>query len=69
MRKNKLSEDHRRINELNARKRAGYATNANSGGTVSSLIERVNSHKLLASAIGKDEEGNDVGPSLDEFRI
>lgn len=36
---------------------------------VSSFLDRVNSHKLLAQAIGKDENGKDVGPSLEEFRI
>jgi serine/threonine protein kinase len=30
---------------------------------------RVNSYKLLTSSIGKDENGNDIGASLDEFRI
>ena len=36
---------------------------------MSQFIERVNSYKLLTQSIGKDENGNDVGPSLDEFRV
>ena len=36
---------------------------------MSSILERVNSYKLLVSSIGKDENGNDVGASLEEFRI
>ena len=32
-------------------------------------LERVNSFKLLQQSIGRDEDGNDVGASLEEFRI
>jgi len=34
-----------------------------------SFLDRVNSYKLLTASIGRDENGNDVGASLDEFRI
>ena len=55
------------LSQVNAKKRAAYQTNAS--GKISSILERVNSYKLLVNSIGKDENGNDVGPSLDEFRI
>ena len=53
------------LRDVNAKKRAAYQTNA-SGKT---SLERVTSYKLLVNSIGKDENGNDVGPSLDEFRV
>lgn len=54
------------MSAVNAKKRAAYQTNQTGK---SSVIERVNSYKLLIKSIGKDENGNDVGPSLEEFRI
>ena len=55
------------LSQVNAKKRAAYQTN--SSGKTSSILERVNSYKLLVNSIGKDENGNDIEPSLDEFRI
>ena len=55
-------------NDPNAKKRAGYASNVNGSGTMTSL-DRVNSYKILTACIGRDANGNIVGPSLDEFRI
>ena len=55
------------ISQVNAKKRAAYQTNGS--GKTSSILERVTSYKLLVNSIGKDENGNDVGPSLDEFRV
>ena len=65
MRNKKNSIDR---NAPNAKKRAGYASNANGSGTMTSL-SRVNSYKILTAYIGRDADGNIVGPSLDEFRI
>jgi len=36
---------------------------------VSSFLKKESSYKVLTEAIGKDEEGRDVGASLNEFRI
>jgi hypothetical protein len=65
LRKNKLVNDKQRVNEVNAKKRAGYSTN----GAMSTFLDRVNSYKLLTSSIGRDENGDEVGASLEEFRI
>ena len=43
-------------NDPNAKKRAGYASNANGSGTMTSL-DRVNSYKILTACIGRDANG------------
>lgn len=65
LRKNKMSVDQQSLKEANASKRQGFAAARG----VNSLMSTVNSYKLLTAAIGRDEEGNEVGPSLEEFRI
>ena len=69
LRNKRQSQDmYKKNNDVNAKKRAGYASNANGSGMMTSL-DRVNSYKILTACIGRDANGNEVGPSLDEFRI